>query len=82
MIEIIIILVFVVIIGFVIHDIWFDSESNKIEKLEEKSAYLKGYEAGFVAGRREGLFKQYTPNQIREAFGLEPVIGKEEKDVN
>jgi hypothetical protein len=56
--------------------------SRKI-KLTEKElnaklnqSFLKGYNSGYNAGLNEGLFGKYTPNQIREVLGLNPIIEK------
>ena len=40
-------------------------------------AYLKGYDVGKEVGERQGLFKKYTPNDIRACFGCPPLSENE-----
>ena len=35
-----------------------------------RTDYIKGYEDGYTAGKRDGIYCSCTPNKIREAFGL------------
>lgn len=51
-------------------DAFREAEKNRI--LNE--AYLSGYNAGLKAGRQEYIFEKVTPNKIREACGLDPII--------
>ena len=41
-------------------------------------ALIDGYNKGYDAGLREGLFQKNTPNQIREILGLPPIKEKGE----
>lgn len=43
----------------------FDAELTKV--------YDHAYQVGLIAGRQEGLLSKYTPNEIREILGLDPV---------
>lgn len=43
-------------------------EENEIVK-----AFLEGWEKGLKEGELVGISKRYTANQIREAFGLDPI---------
>lgn len=51
------------------------------EEKEITKAFIEGYQKGFKEGELIGIAKRYTPNQIREAFGLDPVK-KGENDEN
>lgn len=46
-------------------------EEKKIIK-----AFVEGYERGIKHGKRIAITEQYTPNQIREMFGLDPIGGE------
>lgn len=54
---------------------WF----KKRKKDEIAKIYNLGYKAGYEAGKRESIFKQHTPNQIREACGLAPIMKGDDK---
>lgn len=43
------------------------------EEKEIAKAFVEGYQKGLKEGELIGIAKRYTPNQIREAFGLDPV---------
>lgn len=43
----------------------FDAEMAKV--------YEHAYFVGLTAGRQEGVMSRYTPNELREILGLEPV---------
>lgn len=51
-------------------DVVREAEKNRILN----KAYLSGYNSGLNAGRQEAIFKKFTPNEIREACGLDPII--------
>ena len=40
---------------------------------EIAKAFVEGYQKGLKEGELRGISKRYTANQIREAFGLDPV---------
>ena len=44
----------------------FDAEIDKV--------YTHAYQVGLIAGRQEALLSRYTPNELREILGLEPVV--------
>ena len=48
--------------------------SEKRYDAELAKAYANGYSAGFSAGEVEGKLKSNSPNEIRKACGLEPII--------
>mgnify|MGYP003297266892 CR=1 FL=1 len=48
----------------------FDAELAKV--------YEHAYYVGLVAGRQEAVMARYTPNELREILGLEPI--KEDYD--
>lgn len=48
--------------------VWLPEEEKEIAK-----AFVKGYQKGLKEGELVGIQKRYTANQIREAFGLEPI---------
>lgn len=54
-----------------------ESDTNKIDKEKCDSlinkAYLEGYRAGVEYGKQEAIFKKHSPNEIREALGLDPI---------
>lgn len=56
--------------------VWLPEEEKEIAK-----AFAEGYQKGLKEGELVGIEKRYTANQIREAFGLEP-IKKGENDVS
>lgn len=43
------------------------------EEKEITKAFVEGYQKGLKEGELVGIEKRYTANQIREAFGLEPI---------
>ena len=43
------------------------------EEKEIAKAFVEGYQKGLKEGELRGISKRYTANQIREAFGLDPV---------
>lgn len=51
------------------------------EEKEIVKAFVEGYRKGLKEGELVDIEKRYTANQIREAFGLEP-IKKGENDVS
>lgn len=66
------------ILGFMsIFSYMAKSDMNEID--EEKcdslinKAYLEGYRAGVEYGKKEAMFKKYSPNEIREVLGLDPI---------
>lgn len=48
--------------------VWLPEEEEEMAK-----AFVKGYQKGLKEGELLGIDKRYTANQIREAFGLEPI---------
>ena len=50
-----------------------------VEELDAQlnQAYIKGYATGKEDGERQGLFKKYTPNDIRACLGCPPISDKE-----
>lgn len=48
--------------------VWLPKEEKEIAK-----AFVEGYQKGLKEGELVGIQKRYTANQIREAFGLEPI---------
>ena len=50
-------------------------------KKRKKDEITKIYNLGYEAGKRESIFKQHTPNQIREACGLAPITNIEGLDI-
>ena len=53
-------------------------ELERERNAEINQAYLRGYDAGYSAGKFDGFSMTATPNQIREAFGLPPIRESEE----
>lgn len=48
---------------------------ERLRRLEDPADYCaKYYLAGYEAGKRDALYKKYTPNELRKALGLEQVI--------
>lgn len=47
---------------------------------EMAKAFVEGYQKGLKEGELVGIEKRYTANQIREAFGLEPIKKGENDD--
>lgn len=43
----------------------FDAELMKV--------YEHAYQVGLITGRQEGVMSRYTPNELREILGLEPI---------
>lgn len=43
----------------------FNSELTKI--------YDHAYQVGLITGKQEGAMSKYTPNELREIFGLDPI---------
>jgi len=37
------------------------------------NVYFDAYQKGKATGEREAISKKYTPNQLREVFGLNPI---------
>lgn len=50
----------------------FNAELNKV--------YEHAYFVGLTVGKQEGVMSRYTPNELREILGLEPV--KEDANEN
>ena len=48
---------------------------KRLRELENPTnEYAKYYLAGYEAGKRDALYKKYTPNELRKALGLEQII--------
>lgn len=46
-----------------------------------RDAFERGYEIGKYETEIEWIEKKVTPNDIRRAYGFEPILEKGEKDV-
>ena len=42
-------------------------------------SFTSGYDLGYRAGREDAAFSKFTPNEIRAAFGFEPMKNTEVK---
>lgn len=47
--------------------------TQKQFEAEIMKVYDHAYQVGLIVGKQEGLTARYTPNEIRDIFGLEPI---------
>lgn len=59
-----------VILGVVIRIMYDRRKQRKRETKEITKAFVEGYKKGLKEGEFNAMLKRYTPNQIREAFGV------------
>lgn len=49
------------------------SKKRLLDLENPANVYAKYYLAGYEAGKIDALYKRYSPNELREALGLEEV---------
>ena len=53
-------------------------ELERERTAEFSRTFLDGYNAGYRAGKLDGLMAKITPNEMREFLGLSPIKESEE----